>query len=107
MSQLSTDWLCIATEGDTVDRRELRREWLIDAAETYNPELYAALIWPEHERAEPQAVLRERRIRNRNPRSHLAWHEHAIPAEQVATLSHRGEFEAAQITQCAVGHLPI
>lgn len=50
MSQLSTDWLCIATEGDTVDRRELRREWLIDAAETYNPELYAALIWPEHER---------------------------------------------------------
>ena len=50
MSQLSTDWLCIATEGDTVDRRELKREWLIDAAETYNPDLYAALIWPEHER---------------------------------------------------------
>lgn len=50
MSQLCTDWLCIATEGDTVDRRELKREWLIDAAETYDPELYAALIWPEHER---------------------------------------------------------
>lgn len=50
MSQLITDWLCIATEGDTVDRRELKREWLIDAAETYDPELYAALIWPEHER---------------------------------------------------------
>ncbi|HDR2889413.1 TPA: GPO family capsid scaffolding protein [Enterobacter asburiae] len=50
MSQLSTDWLCIATEGDTVDRRELKREWLIDAAETYDPELYGALIWPEHER---------------------------------------------------------
>ena len=50
MSQLSTDWLCIATEGDTVDRRELKQEWLIDAAETYNPDLYAALIWPEHER---------------------------------------------------------
>lgn len=50
MSQLCTDWLCIATEGDTVDRRELKREWLIDAAETYDPELYAALIWPEHMR---------------------------------------------------------
>lgn len=50
MSQLCTDWLCIATEGDTVDRRELKREWLIDAAETYDPDLYAALIWPEHER---------------------------------------------------------
>ncbi|WP_455811912.1 GPO family capsid scaffolding protein [Pseudomonas graminis] len=50
MSQLITDWLCIATEGDTVDRRELKREWLIDAAETYDPDLYAALIWPEHER---------------------------------------------------------
>lgn len=50
MSQLCTDWLCIATEGDTVDHRELKREWLIDAAETYDPELYAALIWPEHER---------------------------------------------------------
>lgn len=50
MSQLITDWLCIATEGDTVDGRELKREWLIDAAETYDPELYAALIWPEHER---------------------------------------------------------
>jgi len=50
MSQLCTDWLCIATEGDTVDRRELKREWLIDAAETYDLELYAALIWPEHER---------------------------------------------------------
>lgn len=50
MSQLSTDWLCIATEGDTVDGRYLERQWLIDAGETYNPELYGALIWPEHER---------------------------------------------------------
>lgn len=50
MSQLSTDWLCIATEGDTVDGRYLKRQWLIDAGETYNPELYGALIWPEHNR---------------------------------------------------------
>ena len=50
MSHLRTDWLCVATEGDTVDGRRLERQWLIDAAETYNPELYAALIWPEHNR---------------------------------------------------------
>ncbi|MCX9939034.1 GPO family capsid scaffolding protein [Klebsiella pneumoniae] len=50
MSQLSTEWLCIATEGDTVDGRYLERQWLIDAGETYNPELYGALIWPEHNR---------------------------------------------------------
>src|SRR5471030_9036 len=49
-SQLMTNWICIATEGMTVDKRELTREMLIDAAETYNPDLYTALLWPEHER---------------------------------------------------------
>ncbi|KAA8727576.1 phage capsid protein [Ewingella americana] len=49
-SQLMTNWICIATEGETVDKRELTRKMLIDAAETYNPELYTALLWPEHER---------------------------------------------------------
>ncbi|MGC6387243.1 GPO family capsid scaffolding protein [Ewingella sp. S1.OA.A_B6] len=49
-SQLMTNWICIATEGETVDKRFLTREMLIDAAETYNPNLYTALLWPEHER---------------------------------------------------------
>lgn len=48
MTHLRTDWLCVATEGDTVDGRVLEKQWLIDAAETYNPDLYGALIWPEH-----------------------------------------------------------
>ncbi|MBS0851265.1 GPO family capsid scaffolding protein [Enterobacter sp. JGM127] len=48
MSHLMTDWLCVATEGDTVDGRVLERQWLIDAAELYDAKLYAALIWPEH-----------------------------------------------------------
>jgi hypothetical protein len=30
MSHLKTDWLCIATEGDTVDGRQIYREWIID-----------------------------------------------------------------------------
>jgi Uncharacterized protein conserved in bacteria len=49
MSHLKTDWLCVATEGDTVDGRVLERQWLIDMGETYNLKHYGALIWPEHE----------------------------------------------------------
>ena len=50
MSHLKTDWLCIATEGDTVDGRQIYREWIIDMGETYNPDQYGAMIWPEHSR---------------------------------------------------------
>ena len=53
MSHLKTDWLCIATEGDTVDERQIYREWIIDMGETYNPgdpNHYGAMIWPEHSR---------------------------------------------------------
>ncbi|WP_353167445.1 GPO family capsid scaffolding protein [Providencia sp.] len=50
MSQLMTNWLCIATEGDTVDGRRIDAHWLEEAAELYDPNLYTACIWPEHER---------------------------------------------------------
>lgn len=50
MSHLKTSWLCVATEGDTVDGRVIERQWIIDMGETYNAGLYAALLWPEHER---------------------------------------------------------
>lgn len=49
MSQLRTTWLCIATEGDTVDGRIIERQDLLDVAELYDYRLYAALIWPEHD----------------------------------------------------------
>ncbi|MGE2624432.1 GPO family capsid scaffolding protein, partial [Escherichia coli] len=49
MSHLKTGWLCVATEGDTVDGRVLERRWIIDMGETYDPNHYAALLWPEHE----------------------------------------------------------
>jgi hypothetical protein len=49
MSHLKTDWLCVATEGDTVDGRNLKRQWLIDMGDTYDINHYGALIWPEHE----------------------------------------------------------
>ena len=49
-STLRTGWVCIATEGTTVDGREITAAWLTDMAETYDPEYYTALIWPEHDR---------------------------------------------------------
>lgn len=50
MSQLMTNWLCIATEGDTVDGRKIEAAWIEEAAELYDANLYTACIWPEHER---------------------------------------------------------
>jgi len=52
MSHLKTDWLCVATEGDTVDGRVVERLWIIDCGETYDCNLYTALIWPEHNDAD-------------------------------------------------------
>ncbi|HDL7014685.1 TPA: GPO family capsid scaffolding protein [Yersinia enterocolitica] len=49
-SQLTTNFIRIATEGKTVDGREIDAQWIIDMAESYNPNVYTALIWPEHER---------------------------------------------------------
>ena len=49
-SQLTTSWIRIATEGETVDGRRIEPQWLIDMAETYDPTVYTALLWPEHER---------------------------------------------------------
>lgn len=50
VSQLMTRWLCICQEGPTVDGRNIRREWLMEAAELYDPKVYTAMIWPEHDR---------------------------------------------------------
>ncbi|WP_429134260.1 GPO family capsid scaffolding protein [Aeromonas hydrophila] len=49
-SSLRTGWICVATEGVTVDKREITREWLLEMAEQYDPDLYTAVIWPEHDR---------------------------------------------------------
>ncbi|CEE91291.1 conserved hypothetical protein [Xenorhabdus nematophila str. Anatoliense] len=50
MSQLMTNWICIAMEGDTVDGRVMEPQWILEAAELYDPQLYTAMIWPEHDR---------------------------------------------------------
>lgn len=47
---LSTDFVRIAQSGPCVDGREIKPEWLTQMAETYNPDTYTALLWPEHRR---------------------------------------------------------
>ncbi|KAA0983750.1 GPO family capsid scaffolding protein [Pseudomonas sp. ANT_J28] len=43
-------WKRVATSGPTVDGREILPQELRDIAETYNPTLYTAVIWCEHDR---------------------------------------------------------
>lgn len=47
---LLTDWLCIATSGPTIDGREMKAQWLEEAAESYDTSVYTAVIWPAHYR---------------------------------------------------------
>lgn len=46
---LLTDWHVLATEGETIDGRVIEKQWLIDAAETYDPDYYEAVIDAEHD----------------------------------------------------------
>lgn len=50
MTQLQTDWLCIATSGATIDGRTIAAQDLLDMANEYNTAVYTALIWREHSR---------------------------------------------------------
>lgn len=43
-------WKRVAVSGPTVDGREILPQELRDMAETYDPALYTAVIWCEHER---------------------------------------------------------
>lgn len=47
MSQ-KTQLFCVATEGATIDGRQINRQWIDDMAETYDPKKYTARIWLEH-----------------------------------------------------------
>lgn len=44
-------WFRVATEGATTDGRQIERQWLLDAAETYDPKTYGARVWLEHFRS--------------------------------------------------------
>lgn len=44
-------WFRVAVEGATTDGRQIERQWLLDAAETYDPNTYGARVWLEHFRS--------------------------------------------------------
>ncbi|EGQ9163905.1 GPO family capsid scaffolding protein [Vibrio parahaemolyticus] len=47
----TSDWNIVATEGATVDGRQISAAQIKEMGESYSPALYAALIWPEHSRS--------------------------------------------------------
>ncbi|EGP03091.1 phage capsid scaffolding protein [Pasteurella multocida subsp. multocida str. Anand1_goat] len=47
-TELITDFVCVATSGNTIDGRHIDAQDLKDMAETYDPEKYTAVIWWEH-----------------------------------------------------------
>jgi hypothetical protein len=48
VKNLKTDWVTIGRSGMTVDDRNISPQDIKDMAETYDPSVYTALIWPEH-----------------------------------------------------------
>ncbi|PFG55734.1 capsid scaffolding serine peptidase GPO [Vibrio sp. ES.051] len=47
----TSDWNIVATEGATVDGRQISAAQIKEMGESYSPALYGALIWPEHFRS--------------------------------------------------------
>lgn len=45
---MQTGFKRIARSGNTIDRRKIDPQWLIDAAESYSKETYTALVYPDH-----------------------------------------------------------
>jgi len=48
MKRILSKFFRVATEGDTIDGREISRSWINDIAETYDSKLYGARVWLEH-----------------------------------------------------------
>lgn len=44
----ATKFFRVATEGATVDGREIKREWIDQAAKNFDPKKYGARVWLEH-----------------------------------------------------------
>ena len=44
-------WFRVAVEGATTDGRQLDAQWLKEAADAYNTQVYGARVWIEHQRS--------------------------------------------------------
>ena len=47
----TSNWIIVATEGNTVDDRVITETMINDMAELYSVDEYKALVWPEHYRS--------------------------------------------------------
>jgi hypothetical protein len=50
---LSTGFVKVAQSGKTIDGREIKPEWLLQAANNYSKQIYVANIYPEHDETLP------------------------------------------------------
>jgi len=59
---LKTDFVKVAQSGKTIDGREIKPEWLLDAAVTYSKDTYTACVFPDHnEMAQSYGTVEELR----------------------------------------------
>lgn len=47
---LRTDWKTIGRSGPTIDKRDIKTEWLEQCAKGYDKSVYTAVVWPDHDR---------------------------------------------------------
>lgn len=59
MPKFITDWKKIGQSGPTIDGRTIQAEWLEQAAESYDLDVYSALIWPDHFKWFNAGIVRE------------------------------------------------
>ena len=59
---LQTDFKRIGRSGPTTDGRVIDPQWLVEMAEAYDPELFKALIWPDHMRYENYGTVESLRV---------------------------------------------
>jgi hypothetical protein len=59
---LKTEFVKVAQSGKTIDGREIKPEWLLDAAATYSRDVYTASVFPDHnEMAQSYGTVEELR----------------------------------------------
>lgn len=87
--KLSTDWICIATSGATVDGREISAKDVLDMAETYDPKEYTALIWAEHFRWSNYGQVLEVKAEEKDGQAKL--YAKISPNAQLLSVNQQGQ----------------
>lgn len=97
-SKLTTDFICIATSGNTVDGRRITGEELMEMAESYDPAHYTALLWPEHRRWTNLGSVRELKAEKQN--GEVKLFAVIAPNEQLIEMNKAGQglFTSVEIT---------